>query len=347
MKRSLSLLLALILALSLTAPACAAPADQAAQAAWTLYHLGLFQGTDTDAQGFPVFSLDRTPTRAEGVTMLVRLLGKEDAAQKGSWSTPFTDVPQWAEPYVGYAYDQKITNGVSDTSFAPNVPISATEYLTLVLRALGYVSGEDFEWSQAWNLTDGLGITHGEYSPLTKTFDRGDVAWISRQALDAKLKKNSRTLRQVLSSQSISSDADLCVWEETLQACQENQMVFSIQATGDSERTYTKFVVDAAWANGQPCQIKQYSTKRDVTNQLKKLSKESKDAVGEDAFALIYLTYDEEAALAAATETVELNGKSYPVIKIQLKCTGTLAAKPAVKEMAQFEYYILGYFGEF
>ena len=74
MKQWISLLLALVLSLALALPAGAAPPEQEEAAAWQLYYMGLFQGTDTDAEGFPVFSLDRSPTRAQGVTMLVRLL---------------------------------------------------------------------------------------------------------------------------------------------------------------------------------------------------------------------------------------------------------------------------------
>jgi len=343
MKKLLALALAGLLAVSLFLPVLAAPADEAEQAAWTLYHFGLFQGTGTDEQGFPIFSLEKTPTRAQGVTMLVRLLGKEEAALAGTWDTPFTDLPGWAAPYIGYAYDQGLTKGVSETRFAPSNPIKAAEYLTLVLRALGYDSDTDFSWDQAWNLTDELGITDGSYGPKTTDFDRGDVAWISLRALDAKDKKSKRTLRSILK---ITSDVDQCVWEETWQSCLKDQMVFSFAPVSDSPRTYTKFTVDSAWANGQPCQIKQFSTKSAVTSQLKKYGKDTRDAVGADAFALVYLSYDEEAVLAAATDTVEANGHSYPIIRFQLNVTGSLAGRPDVKEKAVMEYYILGYWGE-
>ena len=271
------------------------------------------------------------------------ILGKEETALNGTWTTPFTDVPDWAAPYIGYAYDQGLTVGVSADRFAPNAPIRATEYLTLVLRALGYSSGEDFAWDQAWNLTDELGVTDGSYGPKTTAFDRGDVAWISLRALDAKDKKTKRTLRTTLK---LKSDVDQCVWEETWQSCLKDQMVFSFAPAEGSPRTYTKFTVDSAWANGQPCQIKQFSTKRDVTSQLKKYPKDTRDAVGSETFALVYLSYDEAAVLAAATETVEDNGHTYPVIRFQMNVTGTLAGSPAVKEKAEMAYYILGYWGE-
>ena len=351
MRRILALLLTLSLALGLSVPVWAAPDREEDQSAWALYHLGLFRGVGEDALGFPIFALDQIPTRAEGVAMLVRLLGRESDAKNGVWETPFTDVPQWAAPYVGYAYAQKVTNGVSETGFAPDVPITATEYLTLVLRAMGYVSGEDFAWDQAWNLSDALGITDGQYGPMSAGFDRGDVAWISYRALQGKVKRNGQvsgmTLREILKRQGIQSDADQVIWEETLQTCQENQMVFSIAPVSGSDRTYLEFTVDAAWANGLPCQIRQYSTKQEVASQCKRIGSDAKDSVGEDAFALVYLTYDEKAVLAAASESVEINGRSYPVIRLQWECSGTLAATGVVREKAQTEYYILGYFGDF
>ena len=49
MKQWISLLLALVLSLALALPAGAAPPEQEEAAAWQLYYMGLFQGTDTDA----------------------------------------------------------------------------------------------------------------------------------------------------------------------------------------------------------------------------------------------------------------------------------------------------------
>ena len=83
-RRVISLLLTLVLAMGLAGPAWgadAAPEDlrlsveQALTAAQKLHAMGLFQGVGTNADGTPDFDLDRTPTRVEGIVMLVRLLG--------------------------------------------------------------------------------------------------------------------------------------------------------------------------------------------------------------------------------------------------------------------------------
>lgn len=198
-RKILSAALAAALSLSLLTPAMAAelPADDPTQAAQALYDLGLFNGTGVDENGQPIYDLDRTPTRNEAVTMLVRLLGKDEEAKAGTWETPFTDVEAWAAPYVGYAYANKLTTGTSDTTFGGAQTVSPSQYLTFVLRAMGYESGTDFQWDKAWELTDTLGITHGEYGPDT-SFTRGNVALISHSALSASPKGGDKSLLESL-----------------------------------------------------------------------------------------------------------------------------------------------------
>lgn len=193
MKRIISALLVLTLILSL-APFALAASDEANNAAQSLYELGLFQGTATNADGSPVFDLDRAPTRNEAVTMLVRLLGKEDEALNGTWNTPFIDVPLWAKPYVGYAYANGLTDGTSETTYSGDDYVSASQYITFVLRALGYTSGTDFQWNSAWELSDSIGLTSGEYNVNTTMFTHGDVAIVSYDALSVTLKGQSVTM---------------------------------------------------------------------------------------------------------------------------------------------------------
>lgn len=194
MKRFIAVILSLALLCSFV-PAAFAASDGERQYAQALYDLGLFQGTGNNADGTPNFDLDRTPTRAEAVTMLVRLLGKDAEAKAGSWTTPFTDVADWAKPYVGYAYANGLTTGTSATTFGGEDPINATQYLTFVLRALGYTSGTDFQWDSAWTKSDEIKLTDGyTYNANTTKFTRGDVAMISAGALYTKGKGEDKTL---------------------------------------------------------------------------------------------------------------------------------------------------------
>ena len=197
MRKCLSYFLAFLMLFALCMPALAAESE-AQEAAETLYELGLFKGTGTDAAGKPVFDLGRAPTRAEAVTMLVRLLGKEEDARSGSWEIPFTDVANWAKPYVGYAYANGLTTGVSETRFGGSQTVTAAQFLTFTLRALGYESGKDFSWDTAWTLTDTLGITNGQYHAKTNgSFLRADAAMVSCLALGAN-GKTGKTLYEMI-----------------------------------------------------------------------------------------------------------------------------------------------------
>ena len=97
-----------------------------------LHQIGLFQGTE---QGF---ELEKAFTRAEGATMLVRLLGKEQEALSSVSKSSFSDVPDWAEPYVGYCFENGITKGTGTDTFSPDDKMTGAEYITLILRSLGY-----------------------------------------------------------------------------------------------------------------------------------------------------------------------------------------------------------------
>ena len=196
-KRIISIVLAAIMLFTL-APVAFAADREATTAAGSLNALGLFNGTGTDGYGNPIFDLDKALTRQEAVTMLVRLLGKEAEAKAGQWDVPFTDIDDWAVPYIGYAYANKLTNGTSDTTYDGRRVVTATEYLTLVLRALGYDSTVDFRWDKAWELSDAIGLTDGDYNENTKQFLRGDLTVVSINAMEVKQKDSSKTMADKL-----------------------------------------------------------------------------------------------------------------------------------------------------
>ena len=160
--------------------------------AGTLKSLGLFKGvSDTN------FDLGRAPTRTEAMVMLIRVLGKESEVLGNSWTHPFTDVDTWANQYVGYAYTNKLSNGVSSTQFGSGTA-TANMYLTFVLRALGYsdTNGADFTWDNPTTLAKRVGILPDCVD--TSAFWRADVVLVSYAALSVPLKGSSETLGQKL-----------------------------------------------------------------------------------------------------------------------------------------------------
>lgn len=165
--------------------------------AQTLYDLGLVLGTGTNDEGLPEFSLDAQMTRSEAIVMLVRMLGAERLSMFDSYTSPFTDVPAWAENHIGYAYATGMTNGVSETLFDGNSYVDQKQFCTLMLRALGYDDKEgDFVWSQSDSLAQALGLI----SSSKNSFTREDAFEICYNALLTKVKTGDMTLLQILAN---------------------------------------------------------------------------------------------------------------------------------------------------
>ena len=158
-------------------------ADYPAMAS-SLKTLGLFRGSDT-AYG-EGFDLEKAPTRMEALIMLIRLLGEEKEALSCTASFPFTDIPDWAEPYAAYGYSKGYTNGVSPTEFGTWMSASAEMYTEFLLRALRYSSTAQTDISTAPERAQAAGVlTAGEVSALrAQTFLRADVVYLSYYALE-------------------------------------------------------------------------------------------------------------------------------------------------------------------
>ena len=124
--------------------------DEAANAAAdTLYELGLFAGTGTDADGKPIYSLEKPLNRQEAMVMFLNLLGEAGDALEGSHEMPFTDVDEWAKPFIAYAYEKGYTAGVAADRFGAHDPVTRDQYHTYLLLALGYEQGTDFAWNSS------------------------------------------------------------------------------------------------------------------------------------------------------------------------------------------------------
>lgn len=190
-----------------------------------LKSLGLFQGVSETS-----FDLDRAPTRIEALVMLIRVLGKESEALTGTWKHPFTDVPQWADGYVGYAYENGLTKGSSETEYGVGEANAAT-YLTFVLRALGYsdAGGIDFSWDDPFSLARLIGILPSSVD--TVRFWRADVVTISYAALPTYLKNSDQTLAQQLIAADVFTQAEYDALsapaEETEEPIPEREIVNS------------------------------------------------------------------------------------------------------------------------
>ncbi|MBO5007775.1 MAG: S-layer homology domain-containing protein [Clostridia bacterium] len=107
---------------------------EAQECADTLYDFGLFKGTDKG------YELEKSLTREESATILVRLLGEEDKIRTDDFDEVFVDVDKarWSYAYVMYCYKNNITKGTGADTFSPDVQIDANQFITLMMRLLGY-----------------------------------------------------------------------------------------------------------------------------------------------------------------------------------------------------------------
>ena len=140
-----------------------------------LYDLGLFKGTDKG------FALEKSMTRAEASVMLTRLLGAEKTALAGNWKHPFTDVPKWADKYVGWLYQNGLTKGVSATLYGSQRNVTCGQYCIFLTRA--HLDADSYQGT-AFVDNDEVRQTDEE------GFIRGDAVSLSARLLSTNYAKN-------------------------------------------------------------------------------------------------------------------------------------------------------------
>ena len=161
-----------------------------------LYNLGLAQGYDTTGTNF---GLSDKMTRAQTVVQVIRFLGKEAEVKAGNYKHPFTDVPAWADKYIGYAYVNHITAGVSPTKFNPDGETTEAQFLTFMLRAVGYSDANgDFAWDKPYELAARIGMIDG--TAPAASFLRGGAFRISWNTLYATAKNGSPVYTNLINS---------------------------------------------------------------------------------------------------------------------------------------------------
>lgn len=133
------------------------------------------------------FNWDGTVTRAEFVTMAMRLLRIGDVASVRQ-DTPFTDVDSshWASGYVKYATEMGLINGVGDGKFSPDEAIRFNEIIKILIHILGY----DVPAQEMGGYPQGyiaLGGTLGLYKQVStdkETLTRAEIAQVIYNAMD-------------------------------------------------------------------------------------------------------------------------------------------------------------------
>lgn len=201
-KRIFSFVLILTLLLGCMSAGVSAFTTQQLNTADALYHLGLFFGTGKS------YSLDNTLTRNQGMALLIRMLGKEEESKSYTKKHGFTDVADWAAGYVGYAYTNGLTKGVSKTKFGGDSTMTEQMFLTMTLRALGYSDSAEGEFSYAGAKSFAFSKKLVDSEEASKKLLRADAVEIFWRALHT-VCKDGKTLSARLIAQGVFTEAQM------------------------------------------------------------------------------------------------------------------------------------------
>lgn len=195
LKKNISCLLLLIFFISSATTSMAASTQQ--EKAVTLNKINVLIGDGVN------FNLDGQLKESEAATFIVRVLGVESEVLRNAEEykkTNFTDVEPtaWYSAYVGYVAKNNIVGGYGDGTYRPNNYVTEKQFIKMVLGALGYSQGVDFDWSEVYSFAYEKGLFEdASYATRTKdnkNYKRGEVIDVLHATLTANLKSSNETV---------------------------------------------------------------------------------------------------------------------------------------------------------
>ena len=137
------------------------------------------------------FGVDRTITRAEFATLVVRARGLEQGAKLAQFQSNFVDVKSsdWFAGFVNVASGQEIIKGYSDKTFKPQNQVTYAEAVAMIIRALGYEPSVRGVWPNNYIAkASELGIAKSITAPNSAA-TRGEIFKMLDNALSVDLMK--------------------------------------------------------------------------------------------------------------------------------------------------------------
>ena len=196
MKKLVALILSMVLFTTLLITPAFSYDDTTRQtAAQHLFDRGLLKGVGRE-DGTVDLALDEILTREQAVVFLIRLLGREAEAYACDFPCSFTDVPEWAVPYIGYAQVTGLTLGMGDGTFGAGQPVTGVQFMTFLLRALGYCTPIDFVWTDACAMAESVGLPGNDFYGIT-TLTRGDAVVMCDWALSRDTKSGEQLIEVI------------------------------------------------------------------------------------------------------------------------------------------------------
>ena len=133
------------------------------------------------------FNPDQLVTRNEMAVVMSNLMDYRVATYAGT--SPFTDVPSWAEPYVAACWTNGITAGTSATTYGGDASVTTAQAALMLMKALGYFQySNDFgsDWQLA-TVSQGskIGLFQDVKAAVTEAMTRNDVAQMVLNTLES------------------------------------------------------------------------------------------------------------------------------------------------------------------
>ena len=124
------------------------------------------------------FNPDQNVTRNEMAVIMSNLMEYNVATYANT--SPFTDVPSWAEPYVAACWTNGITAGTSDTTYGGGNDVTTAQAALMLMKALGYFQYQQ-DFGSDWQLAttrqgNAIDLFDGVDAGVTEPLTRDDVA---------------------------------------------------------------------------------------------------------------------------------------------------------------------------
>ena len=104
-------------------------------------------------------------------------------------TSPFTDVPDWAEPYVAACYTNGITSGYDKLTYGGSDNVTTAQAALMVMKALGYFQFQS-DFGADWQLStvaqgNKIDLFEDVDSPVKEAINRNELAQLVLNALES------------------------------------------------------------------------------------------------------------------------------------------------------------------
>ena len=156
--------------------------EQNQEAIEVLKEVGIMVGDDKGN-----FNPEAKVTRNEMAVVMSNLMAYNVKTYANT--SPFTDVPEWAEPYVAACYTNGITSGYDAKTYGGNDSVTTAQAALMVMKALGYFQYQS-DFGADWQLStvaqgNKIDLFDDVDSGVKEAMTRNDLAQLVLNALES------------------------------------------------------------------------------------------------------------------------------------------------------------------